>query len=359
MTTSQEISNNVTSSGDKVNDREPTSASKINISVKQNHRQSSLQCRHTRQKSRSCQNVNWNGEERVIVEINGNMDDHEDVQMKDVEGVTPTITISTDPVVGLKDNARVTNITLCPVVGDGIASCTPHLQDGCCAVAGGINRQLTETDAKKRPLSISSTSSSVSSSSLPRHQKKKVATSALLSSSILNSEHRCETSKDHQDSNSNFTGQNSTCSSPQKSPCHIVSGVGTDNNKQLASESYVDSSSRTTPCTSCRHSRTGFNDHNHICDITEVNELNTSDILDSPGQDLNRSLSDPGGGGHAVVTAPPKSPSVSSTHSHRFVLDFGASYLSKVVHEVMETERIYVNDLRDIIQVRNLLESFS
>ena len=165
-----------------------------------------------------------------------------------------------------------------------------------------------------------------------------MATGAILSNSLFSSDHKSEPVKDPSDSNLNCTTE---VSYSARSVCPIVSGLP---------EGVVDENHRT-PCASCRHSRAGFNDHSHICDISEVNELNTSDTLDSSSQDLNRSLSDPGGGQVGAV-GPPKSPSVSSAHSHRFVLDFGgSSYLSKVVHEVLDTERVYVTDLRDIIQV--------
>lgn len=102
----------------------------------------------------------------------------------------------------------------------------------------------------------------------------------------------------------------------------------------------------------------------HICDISEVSELSNSEtsidaessksssVLQLQGcEDLNRSFSDPCGTGSSTCSGGHnRSPSVAS-HSHRFVLDFVTSYMGKVVYEIIETERVYVSDLRDIVQV--------
>jgi hypothetical protein len=248
------------------------------------------------------------------------------------------------------------SVSVTPSSRNDLHSVCNSTSDSSCCLHSSLHvthiPMLSDNDAKKRPLSVSSTSSSVSSSSsLPRHQRKKIATMTTFANSLSVDQYCdwCKHANDcpHKTQRSDNFAQCTCAQSTKEGQLRHVCRVHGPS---------VDVSVAKSVCPNCNHSRVGFTaEHSHICDIREVNEasINDSDThSDNRSIDLNRSASDPGGGsGHQ------RSPSAAS-HSHRFVLDLVGSYLGKVTHEILETERIYVTDLRDILQVTTLLSYF-
>ncbi len=172
------------------------------------------------------------------------------------------------------------------------------------------------SDAKKRPLSVSSTSSS-STSSLPRHQRKKLAgatTSPIATNSGLlqnpltvdgclndrtgSNVAECDTSKDVMDMDLGSEEEDDHLPGVRS-----VSDYGIVNAKEdnCAKDVTVSSEQST-------------------CDQFRVSETNCASSQPSvPGDNNN--------------------------------LDLKQSYIDKVATEILETERTYVRDLNEIIQV--------
>lgn len=264
--------------------------------------------------------------------------------------------------------ASTLTVTVNPSVSDGISSIVGGSTDmyGTSVIGRVMNTvSISDAEARKRPLSISSTSSSVSSSSsLPRRQHKKIATMVTLPSggnimTSLTGDQYCDLCNQHgqcphkiQRTDALQSGQCSCAqSSKQGQLRHVCRVHGPAVDVSIAKSI-------------CNHSSTGPTKCSHMGNVNEFSELSDQKITqvckrstsnearncmlsssnNLPGNDLSRSLSDPG----SVTTCKTShgcSHSVSC--SHRCT----CSYLSKVVQEIIETERVYVKDLRDIVQV--------
>ncbi len=208
------------------------------------------------------------------------------------------------------------NLTVDP---GGSPQCNNHANGSGCHG----ERMDMDNDARKRPLSISSTSSSTSStSSLPRHQRKKMASCATTTMVVPMS-----TESDEVDE------------------AEYIQCI-----RRVAQEH-----ARFLPDIPSDHSL-------HEEDYEPVSSpLSYRRVLDSPAVHLNSSNSLNG----SIATSPGLSYSHSSQTSGagnfspysnhaqaRFLFDVqGTSYIDKVVAEIIETERAYVSDLQDIIQV--------
>ena len=176
------------------------------------------------------------------------------------------------------------------------------------------------SDAKKRPLSVSSTSSS-STSSLPRHQRKKMASMAT----------------------SPMANNGPAIHTPVVTDCgvdHDNSMVATDNGSgnvvemDIASdEDEFEAATRGGDCT---------------CDVknTKVGKTNLVSIITGHGCTGSEKLSCQ----QNSDETDDRIPFDNSNGDNRL------SYIDKVVAEILETERTYVRDLEEIIQVsKNIL----
>lgn len=201
-----------------------------------------------------------------------------------------------------------------------------------------------QNDAKKRPLSISSTTSSTSStSSLPRHQKKKVATSTTATTGITMATEQDLSSEDADSSRHYFSRDHS----------RYLPDIPSD---QSLHEDDLD----TSPIR--HHSRKDTSNSSNLSE--SAMSLNKSGICSSHSSSI---LNDSSSSAHGLsdhysgildtagcIFSPP------SPHPQaRFLFDMsGASYIERVVAEIIETERTYVRDLQDIIHVSTCPSTF-
>ena len=179
---------------------------------------------------------------------------------------------------------------------------------------------LEQDAAKKRPLSVSSTSSSASStSSLPRHQRKRLAAAAAHHDALL-----LETEEQQR--------------APANTGTQRISQTSQDMDTSSSLSSALPSSSTTNADTSPYGSHT---------ELLSPGRSSTN----SSNSNISLKFSD-----FARLDSEDKSASVSpspSPNPSRFNLDLtgSGSYIEKVVTEIIDTERTYVHDLKDIIQV--------
>ena len=252
----------------------------------------------------------------------------------------------------------------------------------CATVVMEIN-PINCADDKKRPLSVSSVSSSVSSSSsLPRHQRKKLATCALstqhgtlLSSNGLNCVSSIEEDLDQTDQAS-------------LSDVRIVNGIVVRDTKisplAMDSSSSENSSNRESCddmklCGDC--SLTKYDDTSASDDTSDANSANcatsqteaklaksavtSGELADSsaaPKEEPHRKrgsvkaytpLCDPHG--RAPRTTQPNVTNQESLFDSSRVW---SAQTFKVIQEILTTERVYVRDLQDIVQVSVCMRAF-
>ena len=184
------------------------------------------------------------------------------------------------------------------------------------------------SDAKKRPLSVSSTSSS-STSSLPRHQRKKMASMA--TSPMANNVPSVQNPVAMDYSVHHDNSMVATCNSPG-----LVSGNVME--MDIASEDEDEQvATRGTDCT---------------CDVSKTK-------VDSPSAKNNVSIVT--GHGYTGSEQLPCQQQLDDTDDQiRFDnnnADSRLSYIDKVVTEILETERTYVRDLEEIIQVSSCIKA--
>ena len=183
-----------------------------------------------------------------------------------------------------------------------------------------------EADDRKRPLSISSTSSSASSSSsLPRHVRKRMANMSSAAAAGL--------------AVHDASGYDASCETlstvAECSPADVHCSPPAI---RFFSKDIIEDRFPTTGLGNCPlDGIQATGSHQYMSQIADDYSANSDvDVEESTGSSARNSF-------NSLVP--------SSFDNHELKLFTGAVYIERVVSEILETERSYVKDLSDIVQV--------
>ena len=258
----------------------------------------------------------------------------------------------------------------------------PHPPFSCGAI---MDVTLTEmSDDKKRPLSVSSVTSSVSSSSsLPRHQRKKLATCQLMTShashQMATSQHLNNVSIEEDQSIPNSEGlfDNSMVDNCDEFQNYL--NQNRINLKEIPHDGSLESAKDSGSLASGESasisrdiSGENFSENSDISDMSALSSVSGAAVAQNDVTKTDTDLNDPASDHNGIPrkrgsTVKPYTPlcdphgraprttlpSVTSTQDTLLeAARAWSSHTYKVIQEIVSTERVYVRDLQDIVQVR-------